>query len=68
MERSGVSSGQQQKDELGEREEQATSKETLKDLEQKKKSSGATGETDEKPPSPDGALDERNELKDTDPI
>ena len=68
MERSGAVPGQQQKDELVEREEEATSKETLKDLDQKEKSSGATSESNEKPPSPDGALDERNELKDADPI
>ncbi|HEX6732670.1 MAG TPA: hypothetical protein VF074_21810 [Pyrinomonadaceae bacterium] len=67
METSGRGLGHAAKDELGEREDEATSKETLKDLEQKEKSSGAPDETHEKPLSPDGALDESRELKDADP-
>ena len=45
----------------------ATSKETLKDLEENEKSvSDKSGEAD--PPSPDGALDEPDELKNADPV
>ena len=68
MEKAGTGLGQSAKDELTERENEATSKETLKDLEHKEKSSGAADEAHEKPPSPDGSLDERDELKDVDPI
>ena len=66
MEKSGTGLGQSAKDELAERDDEATSKETLKDLEQKEKSSG-TVDTHEKPLSPDGSLDEQRELKDADP-
>ena len=68
MEKAGTGLGQSTKDELTKREDEATSKETLKDLEHKEKSSGAANETHEKPLSPDGSLDEGNELKDADPI
>lgn len=67
METSGTGLGHSAKDELREREDEATSKETLKDLEQKEKSPGVVDETQEKPLSPDGALDESRELKDADP-
>lgn len=67
METSGTGLGYVAKDELREREDEATSKETLKDLEQKEKSPGVGDETHEKPLSPDGALDESRELKDADP-
>jgi hypothetical protein len=68
MEKSGTGLGHSTKDVLTEREEEATSKETLKDLEQKEKSSSAVNETREKPLSPDGALDEERKIKDADPI
>ena len=67
METSGTGLGHAAKDELREREDEATSKETLKDLEQKEKNSDVIDETHEKPLSPDGALDESRELKDADP-
>ena len=67
MERAGSTHGQSEKDELAEREREATSTETLKDLEEKKKSRNAADESDDKPPSPDGAFDENRELKDADP-
>ena len=45
----------------------ATSKETLEDLEENEQET--TDTSDESTlPSPDGALDEANELKDTDPV
>ena len=66
MEKSGTDWRRRGKDELTEREDEATSKETLKDLEQKEKSAG-TVDTHEKPLSPDGALDEQRELRDADP-
>jgi hypothetical protein len=68
MEKSASGVGHSAKDELTEREDEATSKETLKDLEQKEKSSGSVDEGDDKPLSPDGAFDERNELQDADPM
>jgi hypothetical protein len=46
------------------RKEDATSKETLKDLEDEE--TVDTNETDG--PSPDGAFDEEDELKDADPV
>jgi hypothetical protein len=67
MEKSGTGMGHSTQNELFEREDEATSKETLKDLEKKEKSSGSGDETHEKPLSPDGALDERSELEDADP-
>lgn len=68
MEKSGTGLGHSTKDELIEREDEATSKETLKDLDRKEKSSGSVDEGDEKPLSPDGAFDEGKELKDADPM
>ena len=45
----------------------ATSKETLEDLEENE--SGVSDESDDSDlPSPDGALDESDELKDADPV
>lgn len=43
----------------------ATSKETLEDLEKNEQS--ATDTSDENPPSPDGAFDDPDELKNADP-
>ena len=45
----------------------ATSKETLEDLEQKEELSTDYSD-DSDLPSPDGALDEEGELKDADPV
>ena len=44
----------------------ATSKETLEDLEENEKLSDDSGDTDL--PSPDGAFDEPDALKDADPV
>ena len=53
-------------DTVKKRQEEATSKETLEDLEDE--SSLDKDETDEDAPSPDGAFDEPDELKDADPL
>ncbi len=53
-------------DTIRKRQEEATSKETLEDLEDE--SSVDTDETDENGPSPDGAFDEADELKGADPV
>lgn len=45
---------------------EATSKQTLEDLEENEKSVDQSDE--EKLPSPDGAFDESDELKDADPL
>ncbi len=45
----------------------ATSKETLKDLEENEASVKDTSD-DSEMPSPDGAFDESDELKDADPV
>ena len=45
----------------------ATSKETLEDLEKNKKS-GSDNSDEANMPSPDGAFDESDELKDADPV
>lgn len=52
---------------LKKRQEEATSKETLKDLEDERPVD--TDETDESEgPSPDGAFDDEDALKDADPV
>jgi hypothetical protein len=48
-------------DPLREREEEATEKETLKDLEDSFGGSDSEESDDENVPSPDGSIDERNE-------
>jgi hypothetical protein len=68
METSGTGLGHSAKDELSKREDEATSKETLKDLDQKEKNSGVVDETHEKPLSPDGSFDESHEIKEVDEI
>ena len=55
------------KDELTDRERDATSKDTLENVAEKEKSLHATTDADDKPPSPDGAFDENRESKDADP-
>lgn len=52
-------------DTIKKRQDEATSKETLQDLEEEMEDTDAD-ETDG--PSPDGAFDEEDELKDADPI
>jgi len=53
-------------DTIRKRQEEATSKETVEDLEDE--SSLDTDKTDEDGPSPDGAFDEPDELADADPL
>lgn len=55
-------------DELSEREDQATSKETLSEVAEKEQTQGTTSDGNDKPPSPDGALDSERELNEADPI
>ena len=52
---------------LAQREQEATTKETLKDVEEKEKNRTPSHDTHDKPASPDGAFDENRELKDADP-
>lgn len=68
MEKAGGRHGQTGSDELTERENEATSKDTLKDVSEKEKVSRSNDESNDNPPSPDGAFDEDRELKDADPI
>ena len=68
MERAGGSHGKTGSEELTERENEATSKDTLKDVSEDEKVSRSGGEANNQPPSPDGALDEDRELKDADPV
>ena len=53
---------------LAQREQEATTKETLKDVEEKEKNRTASNESHDKPPSPDGAVDESRELNGADPV
>ena len=68
MERAGSSQSKSASEELKEREHEATSRETLKDVTEKEKNAGGPQNDRGKPPSPDGAFDENRELKDADPI
>jgi len=54
-------------DTIKKREEEATSKETLEDIEESEVDTG-DGDDDGAGPSPDGALDEPDELHDADPM
>jgi hypothetical protein len=53
-------------DTIKKREEEATSSETLKDIEEAEKVTDTSDDTDG--PSPDGALDEPDELQNADPM
>ena len=55
-------------DPLREREEEATEKETLKDLEESFGSSDSEESDDRNVPSPDGSFDEGDELDQSDPM
>ncbi|HBB89853.1 MAG TPA: hypothetical protein DC047_19790 [Blastocatellia bacterium] len=46
----------------------ATSKETLSDVQENEKQSGSTADALDPGPSPDGAFDESDELKDAGPM
>ncbi len=54
-------------DTIKKREDDATSKETLKDIEESEATTD-TDDADDDGPSPDGALDEPAELHDADPM
>ena len=56
------------RDELAEREAEATDKETLKDLEEAFGSSDINQKSEKKVPSPDGSFDEAKELEQADPM
>jgi hypothetical protein len=68
MERTGRTHERSGSDELTEREHEATSKDTLKEVSEKEKVARSSDEPHDKPPSPDGSFDENRELKDADPI
>jgi len=68
MDRAGSSQSKRTREELKEREQEATSREGLKDVAEKEKNAGTPPKSSDKPPSPDGAFDENRELKDADPI
>lgn len=53
---------------LDERKSDATSDETVSDLRQSEKDSSSVSSRRGEGPSPDGAVDESDELKDADPI
>jgi hypothetical protein len=55
-------------DSLREREEDATEKETLKDLEESFGSSDSEESDERNVPSPDGSVDRRNEQDQSDPM
>jgi len=55
-------------DPLREREEEATEKETLKDLEESFGGSDTEESDDREVPSPDGSFDDDDELEQADPI
>jgi len=68
MERAGSSQEPSDAADLAQREQEATTKETLHDVEDKEKNRTPSHDTHDKPPSPDGAFDENRELKDSDPV
>lgn len=55
-------------DTIKKREEEATSKETLEDIEESEATPDTGTADDADGPSPDGALDEPDELRDADPM
>ena len=65
MERPG--NEQSRREELAERADEAKSKDPLKDVSDQDKTAPPKDEPHGNPPSPDGALDEKREIKDYDP-
>ncbi len=57
----------EKEDALEQRKSEATSDETLKDLDEREKNTSSS-DTRDPGPSPDGRFDESDELKDADPI
>lgn len=55
-------------DTIKKREDEATSKETLEDIEESETTPDSDASDDADGPSPDGALDEPDELRDADPM
>ena len=53
---------------LAERQDEATSKDTLKDVRENEKVARPSDGSNEKSPSPDGAFDGSRDVKDADPI
>lgn len=64
----GRDPAQEKEKTLAERKSEATSDETVSDLEETEKESNSTGTGLEPGPSPDGMLDEPDETKDAGPI
>ena len=58
----------QDKEALNERQSEATSDETLNDIEETQKGSSLENPREDPGPSPDGALDESDEIKDAGPM
>ena len=67
MEKAGSNQEPTDAADRAQREQEATTKETLKDVVEKEKNPTASDDSHEKPLSPDGAFDENRELKDADP-
>ena len=61
-------SGENAEESLNKRKDDATSDETLSDLEEVEEVSGSTGKDLDPGPSPDGALDQPGEIKKADPV
>ena len=53
---------------LAQREQEATTNQTLREILEKEKRRDVADERHDKPPSPDGAFDENRELNDADPV
>jgi hypothetical protein len=64
----GRDPAQEKEKELAERKSEATSDETLKDLQETEKDSNSTDTGLDPGPSPDGMFDEPDEIKDAGPI
>lgn len=67
-ERESSKNGGDAKQDGAEANPEATSKETLKDLEENKKDDGPSGSAPDSGPSPDGGSDENSEVKDAGPM
>jgi hypothetical protein len=61
-------SGKSTEDLFNERQSEATSDETVSDLEETKESSSSASANSDPGPSPDGALDEGDEINDAGPM
>jgi hypothetical protein len=68
QESKGRNPSQREETKLGEHGAEATSDETLSDLEENEDEVGSSSSKPDPGPSPDGALDERDEIKDAGPM